>query len=361
MATLDALKKTLRQRVEVTPNPGTQSLSEAQYSAGFDLLLQGSGQKTYDDFITPQLSLSLAPLLETRTSISILEIGPGPKSVLCNLPVKLRQGITRYAAFEPNNLFATRLEESLCSTPKTSSPLPCLERLPEIHRVPFCPEGSLISSTSDGDEKFDVILFCHSMYGMKPKRSFIERALNMLHHYSKDGMVIVFHRDGSLHLNGLTCQRTSSFPAGSTRVADDDETLDCFAAFITGFIMQDSAEREAIQAVWREVCRSIGRREEAHPDHLFFSSPDVMASFTKSATALPQLMVQVPAVIGKYEIKNREARLRQPASILRPTGIRHVQQLIRWALENRISLSVVGGGHSGNCLWSYVVAIDMRF
>jgi FAD/FMN-containing dehydrogenase len=36
-----------------------------------------------------------------------------------------------------------------------------------------------------------------------------------------------------------------------------------------------------------------------------------------------------------------------------------VQECVRWALENRASLIIVGGSHSGNCSWSHVVAVDM--
>jgi hypothetical protein len=33
--------------------------------------------------------------------------------------------------------------------------------------------------TRDSDEKFDVIIFCHSMYGLNPKAKFIEQALQV--------------------------------------------------------------------------------------------------------------------------------------------------------------------------------------
>jgi hypothetical protein len=64
------------------------------------------------------------------------------------------------------------------------SPLPCLESPPDIYRIPFVLEDNIGSGTGTGtsndDEKYDIILFCHSMYGMKPKYRFIERALEML-------------------------------------------------------------------------------------------------------------------------------------------------------------------------------------
>ena len=363
MATLDSLKQALRQKAKATASSPKQPLSDTQYSAGFDILVQGSGWTTYQDFIIPQLSQLLTPLFNSRIHISALEIGPGPKSLLGYLPARLRRKIRKYTAFEPNGLFATRLEEWLCSTSKTESPLLCLENPPDIHRIPFVLQDNRGSGTSTGtsvdDIKYDIILFCHSMYGMKPKRTFIERALKMLVEQPQGGMVAVFHRDGVLHLDGLVCHRTASFPTGVVSVANDDEVLDCFASFVAGFIMQDVDVDKAIRVGWRKVCRALGRCEEAHPDHLLFSSPNVMATFTQHATTLPELTAQVPLMKEDKTIKNREARLHRPASIIRPTEVRHVQQCVRWALKHGVGLTVVGGGHSGHCLWSNVVSVDM--
>ena len=363
MATLDSLKQALRQEANATASSPKQPLSDTQYSAGFDILVQGSRWMTYQDFIIPQLSQLLAPLFNSRIHVSALEIGPGPESLLGYLPSHMRRKVTKYTAFEPNDLYATRLEEWLCSTSETESPLLCLEKPPDIHRTPFVLQDSIENGsgtgTSDDDEKYDIILFCHSMYGMKPKRRFIERALELLVERPQGGIVAVFHRDGALHLDGLVCHRTASFPTGVVSVANDDEVLDCFASFVVGFTMQDMDVDKAIRVGWRKVCRALGRREEDNPDHLLFSSPDVMATFTKHATTLPELIAQVPLVKGDTTVKNREARLHRPASIIRPTEVRHVQQCIRWALKHEVGLTVVGGGHSGHCLWPNVVSVDM--
>jgi hypothetical protein len=360
MATLDSLKRALRQIAKATASSPKQPLSDTQYGAGFDILVRDSGCITYQDFIIPQLSQLLGSLFISRTHISALEIGPGPKSLFGYLPAHLRRKVRKYTAFEPNGLFATRLEEWLCSTSETESPLPCLDGPPDIHRVPFVLKDNIVygNDTSDDEDKYDIILFCHSMYGMKPKHRFIERALELLVERPQGGMVAVFHRDGALYLEGLVCHRTTSFPSGVVRVADDDEVLDCFAPFIAGFIMQDVDVDKAIRIEWRKVCRALGRHEEAYPDHLFFSSPQVMAAFTQHATALPELTAQVPLRRDKA-VKNREACLYRPASMIRPTEVRHVQQCIRWALKHGVGLTVIGGGHSGHCLWPNVVSVDM--
>ena len=363
MATLDSLKRALRQKAIATASSSKQPLSDTQYSAGFDTLVRGSGWTTYQDFIIPQLSQLLAPLFNSRIHISVLEIGPGPKSVLGYLPDRLRGKIGRYTAFEPNGLFATRLEEWICSSSKMESPLPCLESPPDIRRIPFLLKDNLGSGTgtvmSNDTEKYDIILFCHSMYGMKPKSRFIERALKMLVEQPQGGIVAVFHRDGALDLNGLVCHQAASFPTGVVRVVNDDEVLDSFTPFIAGFVMQDENVDKAIRVEWREVCRALGRREEAYPDHLLFSSPNVMAAFTQHATTLPELMVEVPLVKWYQTVKNREARLHHPAATVRPTEVPHIQQCVRWALKHGVSLTVLGGGHSGHCLWPNVVSVDM--
>jgi adenine phosphoribosyltransferase len=358
MATLDTLKKALRQEAKATVSSPGHPLSDKQYSAGFDTLLRSSECMTYQDFIIPQLSQLLAPLFNSCIKISALEIGPGPKSILGYLPGRLRRKVRQYTAFEPNGLFATRLGEWLYSTSETETPLPCLEGPADIRPIPFALQDTS-TGTNDDDGKYNIILFCHSMYGMKPKHRFIERALEML---TERGMVVVFHRDGALHIDGLVCHRTASFPTGVVRVANDDEVLDCFALFITGSSITQDVSTDvdtAIRVGWRNVCRTLGRREEAHPDHLFFSSPNVMAAFTKHATTLTELTAQVPFVIGDCTIKSWEARLHRPASVIRPTEIQHVRQCVRWALEHGFSLTIVGGGHSGHCLWPNVVSVDM--
>jgi hypothetical protein len=174
MATLDSLKLALGEKAKATASSSKQPLSDTQYSGGFDILVQGSGWMAYQDFIFPQLSQLLALLFNSRVHISALEIGPGPKSLLGYLPDRLRRKVTKYTAFEPNGLFTARLEEWLS---ETEFALPCLENLPNIYRIPFGLQDNLGNDTStdtkDDDKTYDIILFCHSIYGMKPKHKFI--------------------------------------------------------------------------------------------------------------------------------------------------------------------------------------------
>lgn len=165
MATLDALKLALRQQATAITSSPTQPLTNTQYSAGFNTFIRGPGWASYQDFIIPKLSQLLNPLFNSRIRISVLEVGPGPKTILGHLPYSQRRKVTKYAAFEPNSLFATTLEGSLgfFASEPDAHPLPGLESPPDIRRTAFAPRDS----NTEEEEKFDVVLFCHSMYGMK--------------------------------------------------------------------------------------------------------------------------------------------------------------------------------------------------
>lgn len=370
MATLESLKQALRRKVSTVPLSARQPLSDAQYRAGYDILVQNSGWAAYREFIALQLTDFLAHLLRSRSSISVLEIGPGPKSVLGYLPYRLRYKIGKYTALEPNELFAADLETWLGSSSKEEGPLPCLEGPPDIRRVPFALDdkiGRRDTKTQSyiATESYDAILFCHSLYGMNPPHAFIKRALDLLPERPQDGMVFVAHRAYNLELGynldlaHLVCHRSASLPTGYVSIADQDDTVDCFASFIAGFTVQDVNADVEVRTEWRKVCRALGRREINEPDHLLFSAPEFFAAFNKNATALPELTARVPLAREDMTIKNREARLRRPAAAVRPTEVKQVQECVQWALKHDVGLTIIGGGHSGHCLWPSVVSVDM--
>lgn len=347
MATLDHLKRALREPPKSNDALVSQPLSDEEYSMSFNLFKEGSN--AYEGFILPQLTQVFTPIFKARLRVSVLEIGPGSKSVLGHLPLKLRHQITSYSALEPNGLFASRLEEWLESADDKGLPLPSLESRPDVRWIPFDLNSS---KETFYDEKFDAILFCHSMYGMHHKHDYLRAALDLLVDEPANSMVIVFHRDGPLHLEGLVPHQTATFPTGIIRVESTNESLDRFTSFIAGFIPKTTS----IQLEWRNICRSLGRRDEGH---LIFAAPEAMMAFTRHSTALPELTSRVPVADGEMQVKNREARLYRPAAVIRPTKIQHLQECVRWALEHRMALTVVGGGHSGHCQWPNVVAIDM--
>ncbi|KAI8182762.1 adenine phosphoribosyltransferase [Colletotrichum sp. SAR 10_86] len=348
MATLDHLKCSLRQQ-QATAGGAlvSQPLSDEQYSTGFNIFKEGS--ITYNDFIQSQLTQVLTPIFKSRLRVSVLEVGPGPKSVLGCVPLEMRRKITTYSALEPNELFAPQLEEWLKSADENGLPLPCLQGEPDVRRTPFDLSSSKKTFCNG---KFDVILFCHSMYGMHPKHEYLRAALDLLVDQVANSTVIVFHRNGPLHLEGLVPYQVATFPAGIVRVENTDDSLDRVTSFIAGYV----PDTKAIKLEWRQICRSLGRHAESH---LIFAAPEVMMAFTRHSTALPDLTSRVPVADGEMQVKNREARLHRPAAVIRPSTIQHVQECVLWALKHRMALTVVGGGHSGHCLWPNVVAIDM--
>ncbi|KAJ0365636.1 hypothetical protein COL26b_011972 [Colletotrichum chrysophilum] len=242
MATLDHMKRALRQQAKSDDALASQPLSDEQYSAGFKFFVQCS--TAYEDFILPQLIQLLALILKSRLRVSVLEIGPGPESVLGRLPLKIRQNITRYSALESNSIFASHLEEWLKSAYEYGLPRPCLE---------------------------------------------MDQPGN--------GTAILFHRDGPLLLQGLVLYQVATFPTGIVRVENSDDSLDRLIPFIAGYVPQTTAT----QLQWRNICRSLGRQVEAH---LIFAAPEVMMAFTRHSTALPEIASRVPVADGKMQVKN---------------------------------------------------------
>ncbi|KAI1814186.1 hypothetical protein GGS20DRAFT_549726 [Poronia punctata] len=368
MATLDVLKDALRETATATALSSARKLplSETQYSAGFETLMRSGGQLTYDSFVLPQLSAFLAPLFRSRAGVSILEIGPGPQSVLGSLPEEMRRKVRTYDAFETSTLHADRLQKWLCASDDstgTGLPFPCLRHQPDIRRVPFPTTRGPDCLGNDHDEekcKYDVVLFCHSLYGIETHRGAVDRALNLLVKKPADGLVLVFHRRDSLHLAGLAASVAAQH-VGTVRIKNDDAILDLFACFIAGFTFAFAAMDQAVRERWKENCRVLGRREkDGQGEYIAFSAPEIAMAFTQHCTAVPKLERQVPvAVTQDFSVKNREARWYSPAAVARPWNIGHVQACIRWAIEHGVGLTVVGGGHGGQCLWPGVVAVDM--
>ncbi|EXL75515.1 hypothetical protein FOPG_09532 [Fusarium oxysporum f. sp. conglutinans race 2 54008] len=253
MATLNALKKALKKVSDEAPR---KPLNDEEYGDGLSLFAQASGEQTYQKtFIIPQLSELIASL-SARDEISVLEIGPGPENVLGHLPAILRKRITKYVALEPSFQYTQSLTRWL-SPMEDERPLPSLKHS-LVRPAPFTPE-------SCKGQNYDVILFCHSLYGMKRKEKIIRNTLKMLPKDPLGGMVIISHRGGSLILDNLVCHRPT---------------------------------------------------------------------------------------------KSRIDR-RYTTALLLPLDISQVQSCVRWALANKTSLEILGGGHSDHCLWPNVVSVEM--
>jgi len=80
----------------------------------------------------------------------------------------MRKKVKRYTAYEPNMLFAQRLRGSLSPGAEADggkNPLPGLEEEAEIRHGSLTLEDMKLCR--ENGERDDVVLFCHSMYGMK--------------------------------------------------------------------------------------------------------------------------------------------------------------------------------------------------
>jgi hypothetical protein len=358
-ATLSELKQALRDDLQKSSLSTSISLSDAQYSAGFQEVSFSPKHGIYADFVLPQLRSILTSITNDR--LSILEIGPGPDSVLTHLPYDLRNRIESYTAYEPNHLFVETLKTSLEAQTTSKGPLPNLRSAADIHDYGFNPETTAGKGECDAndDATFDVILFCHSLYGLKPQHAYIEKAIGILAQQSSDSVVVVFHRDGVLELGNLVCRSAVIYPQGIVSVEDSDMNIDRFAQFIAGCAVPTVSDNQKIRAVLRQTCRDLGTRSSNNPSQLDFSSPDVYSTFSRSALALPELLASVPSAPNDYMVKNREARLHRSAAVVRPTTVAHVQDCVRWALKHNLTVTIIGGGHGGQCLWSNFVAVDM--
>ncbi|KAJ5096687.1 phosphoribosyl transferase domain protein [Penicillium angulare] len=364
MKTVKSLKQALLQaemQAEMPPRALKKQLSDEQYQSCFRDLMKGSESITYRDFIIPRLSELIEPFTRSYDSISVLEIGPGPESILGHLPNHHRSKIGKYVAFEPNKLFAACLKDWLCNGEGGLSPFPNWLCRPIVHQAKFAPSAEGISATSNSDqtsEKFHIVLFCHSMYRMQPKAEFIRRAVQFLVDLPEKGMVIVFHRDEQWDLAGLFCHEQATYPTGTISVKNCDEDLNKFSSFIVGFTWQDNDERHRMQSQWQQICRKLGHREML-PNQLVFSSPAMLATFSQLSVSYSSPPPGVPSWTVQRPLKNREVRGIKPPLVFRPTTIEHVAQCVRWAIKNGFSATVIGGGHSGHCVRPNVVAIDM--
>lgn len=357
MATLSELKRALRE-VSTTKPP----LSKGQYNAALEQSMQVA-QWTPDESLIPQLSQLLAPLLNSRTSISVLDIWPGPKSILAELPDHLRRKISVYTAVGLNATYFERLSDWLASPEKTECPLPRLRPANLVQQTTPAAENLLecreLLSTNGFAKVFDVVLFSDSTHGMGPRQEFARMALNLLSLKPASGLVVVIREQGTLQLGDLVCHRTALLPRGILRIPDNDQALDSFASLVANCDLQKNDDNRGVQDQWRAICRTLGDRDHRDLGHLVFSVPQVISSFSRHGDTMHTRKPEVPLMNVERAIKNREARLHHSAAVFRPTDVGQLQRCVEWAIEHKTSLTVLGGGHSGHCVWPHVIGVDM--
>ncbi|KAJ5703552.1 hypothetical protein N7493_011477 [Penicillium malachiteum] len=365
MTTLTTLKGALHDKaMEMSPRK-RRSLPDAEYRAGFNIILQEPRWTIYREFIIPQLTEQVTSLVQSRETIDVLEIGPGPDTILGYLPLSLRRKIRKYTAFEPNITFATELEEMLSSsTLETEKAFPCLDSTPDICQEPFDRKAINHDDVDnpgllEGGEKFDLVLFCHSLYGTGKDSKLISATLQLLTNSYDGGKVVAFHRQGSSHFDDLVCHKRSLTWDGFVGVSNKDDALDTFAMFIAGYCMENEDTDITLRAAWRDICRNLGYFDQKKPGLVNFYAPEVMMTFKANAsTALSDLIGKIPLSLNK-PTKSPRARRCSPAAILEPKNIDQVQTCVNWALRHDLSLNVIGGGHSEHSVWPGVVSLDL--
>lgn len=343
MTDLQSLKRDLQAAADGSFVSPDEKLADVDYDNSFALFTSPPNNKVYEDCIIPTMRETLAPLFDSRNAVSILEIEPGPKTVLASLLGNMQSKINRCTAFEPN-------VSSLEVGNKKNWPLPGLLDPAQIRR-------SLYELCEDETSpKYDLVLFCHSLYGMQPKRKFVEQALKSLGNVGGE-LVLIFHRDGCLDLSGLVCYRTASSPDSTVAIRDHDQDLTTFASFGSG--IPTTVVDPDVRLDWRNVCRSRGSSDPTLPGQLIFHAPEIMLAFNEYAGALQALTARVPVATSPQSIKNREACDVVYADIVAPTDVEQVQTCVQWALKHRMNLTIIGGSHSGHCVQPNIVAVDM--
>ncbi|RKL42153.1 hypothetical protein BFJ70_g4896 [Fusarium oxysporum] len=142
-------------------------------------------------------------------------------------------------------------------------------------------------------------------------------------------------------------------------IPESCKAIDSSARFIARSSLTDGKLCKTRQAKWRTICRELAGRDDDRPGHLMLSSTEIMIAMTRHATKLAELTALVPLVPRPYKVKNRQALYNSPAAIVRPLDITQVQSCVRWALANKTSLAILGGGHSDHCFWPNVVSVEM--
>lgn len=357
MATLSELKRALRE-VSITRPP----LPKGRYNAALEQSMQFA-QWTPDENLIPQLSQLLAPLLNSRTSISVLDIWPGPKSILAELSDHLRRKISVYTAVGLNATYFERLSDWLANPEKMECPLPRLRPANLVQQTTPAAENLLecreLLSTNGFAKVFDVVLFSDSTHGMGPPLEFARMALKLLPLKPASGLVVVIREQGTLQLGDLVCHHTALLPRGILRIPDNDQALDSFTSLVANTDLQKTDDNRGVQDQWRDICRTLGDRDHHYPGHLVFSVPQVISSFSRHGDSMHTSKPEVPLMNVERAIKNREARLHNSAPVFRPTDVGQLQQCVKWAIEHKTGLTVLGGGHSGHCVWPHVIGVDM--
>ncbi|KAL3909236.1 MAG: hypothetical protein SGARI_002702, partial [Bacillariaceae sp.] len=246
---------------------------------------------------------------------SLLDIGAGNGRFLMEI---LRSGvsISKYKAYEPDPILVAELEELIQQS----------DILDED-------KTSIENSTFDGaNEKFDVVLISHSLYGIKDKYQFISEALKCV---ADGGILLLFHRSGK------------TIPDLSTKLYKDNvlhhvETR-CFD------IVMDKLNDEELDRLSRYTNKDLACRARQKIQFSF--------DFLAIEPGLGRLSLEESRKRVSFA-----ARSATPKAVVQPKTVVGIQACVDAALRNHggaSKLTVLGGGHSNNCFSDDAIVVDM--
>lgn len=277
------------------------------------------------------------PLVRQKPDgLSLLDIGAGDGRVLkalCNSDDAIK--VASYTAFELNEVLSTILKST-------------------VQKLGFDEDTCLISSSrfgldtslKDAGGCADVVILSHCLYGSRDKMDVIDHALRFVgrggilficHRYETGGTLdkiseafttksIVYHRhiwDSQLHLstnlNANERQRMYAYTKGDVPLKRQNTPINRTMGYI-------AIEPGSCTLMRQNEIRRSTQEENRRVGHL--------------------------------------ARLKNPAVIVKPNTVVGIQACLRAASLRTLGngkVTVIGGGHSENCIDDNAIAIDMQF
>ena len=269
----------------------------------------------------------LGPLIEKVEGFSILDIGAGNGQLLHALAASCN--VSRYLAFEQ--------DISLCSELKHMASQ-CLSCPGTIQSTPFTPSTSF-------NERFDLVLLSHCLYGTESKLGMVEAARE---HVAPGGLVVIVHRwiDGGT-VDQLSQHLTLQSILHNVKIWDTQLDLtrtDCQEKQrLSRYTQGDTGTDEdgfSTLAIRTMGCITI------EPDSCTVSSASALESIRKAHNRV-----------------GFSARKKHPALVVTPSTATGIQACLRAAALGNIgngSVTVIGGGHSQNCFGDDAIVIGMQ-
>eukprot|EP00804_Cyclotella_cryptica_P002385 CCRYP_004089-RA/>CCRYP_004089-RA protein AED:0.36 eAED:-0.67 QI:0/0/0/1/1/1/2/0/1086 len=261
---------------------------------------------------------------------SLLDIGAGTGHVLKKLVSPSVDVIpSRYVAFEPD-------ADAMVDLNKMLESADC--RVPDYKTFNHCFNTSV--SVEDAGGRFDVVLLSHVLYGFST-RQVEELFHHCLKFVSPGGVLLIFHHSGSEKLDVLrdfmVKEQIMFYQKDYSAQVDVAALTPSEQSRIKAYIKSTSSEGNVIS---RKLSFIAVEPSNCHP-----------IQGEKLRCAIQQRKVSYAA------------RSVVPAAICAPNSVVGIQACLRAASEQKYgfdSISVIGGGHSANCIAKDALAVDMR-